>query len=137
MSKMLKRRNIAKGTQTFKYKAGSSGGGLGASPSSQPRGAALTFSANNEVALAGAGDVIIGFLEVAHDEWGTCSVFTSDAGEITDILTNGTLSVGDRLVGYSDSDRGKAVAAGTGGAAARNARWVVKSASAGKANVIA
>lgn len=137
MSKMLKRRNIAKGTQTFKYKEGTSGGGFGTDPSSQPRGAALTFSANNEVALAGEDDVIIGFLEVANNDWGTCSAFTSDAGEITDVITNGTLNVGSSLVGYSDNDRGKAKAAATSGAEARNARWVVKSSSSGKANVIA
>ena len=136
MSKMLKRRNIAKGTQTFKYKEGTSGGGFGSDPSSITVGAALTFSANNEVALAGEDDVIIGFLESAHNDWGTCSVFTSDAGEITNILTNGTLAVGSSIVGYSDSDRGKAKAADTSGAEARNARWVVKSSSSGEATVI-
>ena len=121
------------GLRTMKYKTGASGGGFGTNPAAQPSGACLTYTANDEVGLAGAGDAIECFLDSVDDTKGTCRVYTPNVGEISEIITNGTLTAGDSLIGHSDTDRGKAATAQT--ADALKARWVVKSASAGKANV--
>lgn len=136
MARVVRERNIAGGVLTIRYKTGTSGGGFGNAPSSQPSGACLTLTAADEVGLAGDGDPIDFFLDTANDTTGLCRVFTPDAYEIAEVLTNGTLTPGRSIVGYSDSDRGKAKEAPSTAAGALAARWVVKSASSGKASVI-
>ena len=145
----VKYRAAATAVRTLKFKTGASGGGFGTDPTSVPSGSCLTLTAAGEVGLAGAGDSIDYFLDNAKAS-GYCTVFGDNAYEIEGILTNGTLNVGDILVGYSDSDRGKAVAFDPAYATdatptvqelkaaielAMKAGWKVESASAGKANV--
>ena len=124
------------GVQTVKFKTGSSGGGFGANPKSVAGGSCLTWTAADEVGLSGEGDRICGFLEDGSVDTtsGKCNLLGPGAFEIADILTTGTLNVDDTIVGSSDTDRGKAKAAGA--TDALKAAWVVKSASAGKANVV-
>ena len=128
----LRRRQDLTGKASMKYKTGTAGGGFGSDPASQPSGAALTITAENEVGLAGANNPIHFFLDKVDTTIGKCSMFTADAGEIEDILTNGTVTPGSALKGYSDSDRGKAVAAGNTDA---QGKWFVVKSSAGKATV--
>ena len=128
----LRRRQDSTGVKSMKFKTGSSGGGFGTDPESQPSGAALTITGQNEVGLAGANNPIHYFLDTVNAAIGKCRVFTADAGEVEDILTNGTVTPGSALKGYSDSDRGKAVAAGNTEA---QGKWFVVSSSAGKATV--
>lgn len=124
------------GVQTVKYKTGSSGGGFGANPKSVAGGSCLTWTAADEVGLAGAGDRICGFLEddSVDTTSGKCNLLGPGAWEIADILTEGTIPVDSSIVGNSDTDRGKAKAAGASDSP--KAAWVVKSSSAGKANVV-
>lgn len=128
----LRRQQDRTGVTSIKYKTGASGGGFGANPKSQPSGAALTITANDEVGLAGADDPIDYFLDIVDVDSGKARVFTKDAGEIQGILTNGTVTPGSALKGYSDTDRGKAVAAANTDA---QGKWVVIRSSAGKADV--
>ena len=145
--RVIREMNPAGGV-TFKYKTGSSGGGFGSNPESVASGSAVTISDDNEVALSGAGDEIHGFLDKANATTGEARILTREAGRIADVITNGTVTVGSRLVGYSDSDRGKAVGlapsySGTptvGELKAANdlimkARWVVTSSTSGHATV--
>ena len=138
------------GLRTMKYKTGASGGGFGTNPAAQPSGACLTYTAADEVGLAGENDPIECFLDSVDASKGTCRVYTPNVGEISDAIANGTISVGDSIVGYSDTDRGKAKSATpayatpatptvqelkTAAELALAARWVVKSSSSGKISV--
>ena len=139
------------GVETWNYKTGASGGGFGTDPASQPSGAALTITAAGELGLAGANDPIDRILDTVNTNTGQCRAFNPNLGEIEGIISNGTLTVGLPIVGYSDTaaDRGKAKSATLSFSAtptvaelktaveiALASRWVVKSATAGKANIV-
>lgn len=157
----MKFRAPVTGVETWKYKTGTSGGGFGANPAAQLSGAALTITAAGELGLAGANDPVDRILDTVDTTTGQCRVFNPNIGEIEGIITEGTLTVGQPVVGYSDTDRGKATNAAIGAAptyaspgtptvvelrdaiasartsieVALASRWVVKSATAGKANI--
>ena len=82
------------GVETWKYKTGASGGGFGTDAASQPSGAALTITDDNEVALSGANDPVDRILDTVNVNTGQCRVFNPNVGEIEGIITNGTLTVG-------------------------------------------
>lgn len=156
----LKRQRNAFGKGQAKYKTGSTNGGFGTNPANVKKGSALTPSANDEVALAGKDDLIIGFVDEVDVQNGMVRYLYDY--EIQDILTTGTVTPGSKLVGSSDTDRGlaKGVSAPTDPTyadpaaptvvelktaiaslqaaveIANNARWVVKSSSSGKATVV-
>ena len=139
------------GVETWKYKTGASGGGFGTDAASQPSGAALTITDDNELALSGANDPVDRILDTVNVNTGQCRVFNPNVGEIEGIITNGTLTVGQPIVGYADAaaNRGKAKTAElafsgtptvgelkTAVEIALASRWVVRSATAGKANIV-
>lgn len=156
----LKRQRNAFGKGQAKYKTGSTNGGFGTNPANVKKGSALTPSDNDEVALAGLNDLIIGFVDEVDTQNGMVRYLYDY--EIQDILTDGTVAVGSKLVGASDTNRGLAKgAAGPADATysdptsptvaelktaitalqaafeiSNNARWVVKSATSGKATVV-
>lgn len=156
----LKRQRNAFGKGQAKYKTGSTNGGFGTNPANVKKGSALTPSGNDEVALAGENDLIIGFVDEVDTQNGLVRYLYDY--EIQDILTTGTVTPGSKLVGSSDTDRGLAKGVSAPAAAtysddtnptvqelktatdalataieiANNARWVVKSSSAGKATVV-
>ena len=138
------------GLRTIKYKTGASGGGFGTNPAGWASGTCLTYTANDEVGIAGADDPVECFLDTVDETKGTARVYTPNVGEIADCIANGTIAVGDSIVGYSDTDRGKAKSAvptystpatptvqelKTAVELSQAARWVVKSSSAGKISV--
>ena len=87
----MKFRAPVTGVETWKYKAGASGGGFGTDAASQPSGAALTITDDNEVALAGANDPVDRILDTVNVNTGQCRVFNSNVGEIEGIITEGRL----------------------------------------------
>lgn len=137
MAKMKFRAPVT-GVETWKYKTGTTGGGFGDNPAAQPSGAALTITDANELGLAGANDPVDRILDSVNVNTGQCRVFNPNVGEIEGIITDGTVTVGRSIIGHSDTDRGKAVSvpAAPSATQAAAARWVVRSSSAGKANIV-
>ena len=145
----LKRQRNVFGLDQAKFKTGATNGGFGTNPGSVKKGSALTPTGNNEVGLAGANDIIIGFVSEVNEKTGYVRYLFDY--EIKDILTNGTIPPGSCLVGYSDTDRGKAKAAvptfandttptvaelKVAAEIATNARWLVRTSTAGSATVV-
>jgi len=148
MAKLRKQRNIARGTQTYKYRK-TGAGNLGTDPSKTASGAALTLVENDTLALAGANDQVDAFFEAYDAGADRISVYTTDAGEISSVPANGTIAVGSLVVGDSDTTRGKikqlafsfsntptAAEAKAAIELLAKARWVVKSSVAGSCTVV-
>ena len=145
----LKRQRNPFGWDQAKFKTGATNGGFGTNPGAVMPGSALTPSGDDEVALAGENDLIIGFVSEVDVKNGLVRYFTDY--EIQDIRITGTVTAGNRLVGASDTNRGLAKAAIPTYAApatptvaelrdaaeiATNARWVVEIVSGDKATVV-
>ena len=131
----IKRHRNRVGLYQAKPKEGTSGGGFGTKGSmTVTPGACLTFTDDDELGLAGANDLIVGFAKEI-DNINNLISYEADY-EIADILTNGTITPGSRIMGYSDTDRGKAIAA-TAAQAHNASNFVVKSSTVGKATVVA
>ena len=105
MGKLRKQQNICRGTQTYKYRK--TGTGALTNPKSTPSGAALVLVKNDTLALAGQDDQADAFFEAYDAGADRISVFTADAGEISGIPANGTITPGKMVVGYSNTARGK------------------------------
>lgn len=150
MATLKKIRNINMGTQTVKYRT-TGDGAISKTVANAKSGAALTKVGANTYALAGANDRIDAWMDVIINEsLNLMRVFTDDAYIISGVICNGTPAVGSALVGYSDSDRGKAKEATityatpatptvqelkTAVEIVQNAKWSVDKSSAGLADV--
>ena len=147
MAKIGKIRNISMGTQTATYRKT----GVGAISKTTLSGSALTEVDAGTYALSGLNDKIDAWFDaVTNEDISQCRIFTDDARLIRNIICNGTPPIGSQLVGYSDTERGKAKAAvptyatpatptvaelKTAVEIAQNAKWNVDKSSAGFADV--